>query len=274
MLRANGIRLAVMGQASRKVTIMTRNKNPLKPLKSLIPPMRLMLALILAAFVSISATQPVRAALDPVLEKAGWDEITFDDQPSNQFTALDGNKPDLEGGVALESEKTVSIAFYKTDADLDKTPFLSWQWRVDTPVLNTDLKQKGGDDRSMAIYVAFPYQPEVASFGEKIKRKAIEALRGKDTPGRVLTYVWGGGAPKRRFVENPYTGEYGQMIFQRTPIDPSGQWLDEKIDLKADFIKAFGYEPASPLYIGIAADSDDTQARVKAAARQFQFSGE
>ena len=235
--------------------------------------MRLSWALMLSA-VMLGSVAPARADLDDALTAAGWDEITFDDQPSNQFFPLDPARPDLEGGVRLVSNQTVSIAFFKTTADLDQTPVLSWQWQVETPIINTDLKKKGGDDRSMAVYVAFPYQPEVASFGEKLKRKAIEALRGKDTPGRVLTYVWGGGAPKRRFIENPYTGEYGQMIYQRTPRDESGVWLDEKINLKADFIKAFGYDPASPLYIGIGADSDDTGATVRAAARHFQFSAE
>ena len=230
--------------------------------------------LFVVGFFMLALSQPVWADLDPVLKDAGWDEITFDDQPSNMFTPLDANQPDLTGGVQLTSDSSVSIAFLKTAADLNQTPYLSWQWQVETPIIKTDLKKKGGDDRSMAIYVAFPYQPETASFGEKIKRKAIEALRGKDTPGRVLTYVWGGGAPKRHFVENQYTGEYGQMIFQRTPIDPSGEWLDERINLKADFIKAFGYEPASPLYIGIAADSDDTGSMVKASARLFEFTAE
>lgn len=258
-------------------------KGKIKPMKMI--KLRLKPALTAPAFTAmvmmfgmalaiVTASQPAWADIDLILKKAGWDEIMFDDQPSNRFTPLDENQPNLWGGVALESNQSVSIAFFETDADLNKTPFLSWQWRVDTPVIRTDLTQKGGDDRSMVIYVAFPYQPEVASLGEKLKRKAIEALRGKDTPGRVLTYLWGGGAPKRRFVENPYTGEYGKMIFQRTPIDPSGEWLDEKINLKADFIKAFGYVPASPLYIGIGADSDDTQSRVSSAARQFQFTAE
>ena len=59
-----------------------------------------------------AASKPAWADIEPVLKEAGWDEITFDDQPSNQFTPLDENQPDLWGGVALESNQSVSIAFF------------------------------------------------------------------------------------------------------------------------------------------------------------------
>ena len=234
-------------------------------------PLAILQAISISLMISVGFSSAVRAELAPVLVDAGWDEIIFDDQPSNVFQPLDPHHLDLVGGIRLISQSTVSIAFFNTEADLSKTPNLSWEWQVETPIINTDLKKKGGDDRSLAIYVAFPYQPEVSSLGEKIKRKAIEALKGKDTPGRILTYVWGGGAPKRNFVENPYTGKYGAMIYQRTPKDSSGEWLMEQVDLRADFIKAFGYEPASPVYIGIGADSDDTKSRVVASVREMRF---
>ncbi len=223
---------------------------------------------------TLALAWPAGADLDPKLKEAGWDEITFDDKPSNRFLLGESQRPDLQGGVRVLSDNTVSIAFFNVRANLNETPILNWQWRVDTPIIDTDLTKKGGDDRSMVIYVAFPYQPESANFAEKIKRKAIEALKGKDTPGRVLTYVWGGGAAKGDRVENPYTEKYGALVYLRTPSDSQGVWLQEQVNLKADFIQAFGYEPASPVYIGIGADSDDTRAKVDASARGFVFSKE
>ena len=59
--------------------------------------------IVFMAFGLTVASQPAWAEIDPILKKVGWDEITFDDQPSNQFTPLDNSQPDLWGGVALES---------------------------------------------------------------------------------------------------------------------------------------------------------------------------
>jgi len=61
------------------------------------------------------------------------------------------------------------------------------------------------------------------------------------------------------------------LVYLRTTDDPQGVWLQEEVNLKADFIKAFGYEPASPVYIGIGADSDDTGSTVDASAQGFVF---
>lgn len=233
------------------------------------PAFALMMATLLALPLMVSP-MPAVAELDEQLKMAGWDEITFDDKTPNRFSAINAEHGRVDG-VRVVSQSTVSIAFLNVTNDLAVQPRLTWQWRVDTEVIDTDLTREGGDDRSLAIYVAFPYQPEHASFGEKLKRAAVEALKGKDTPGRVLTYVWGGGAPKGAMTENPYAGSYGAFIFKRSPQDPSGEWLTEEVDLRADFIKAFGHEPASPVYIGIGTDTDDTATRAEAQVQGIQF---
>ena len=195
----------------------------------------------------------------------------FDDKPTNQFSAILGTEGQVEG-VELTADESVSIAFFNLGTDLKTAPNLSWQWQVKTPIINTNITNKGGDDRSLVVYVAFPYQPEEASFGEKLKRSAIEALKGKDTPGRLLSYVWAGGAKKGSVVENPYTGEYGVYIFLRGPSASSGEWYEEKVDVRADFIKAFGYEPAAPIYVAIGGDNDDTGKPISASVRKIIFS--
>ncbi len=230
----------------------------------------LLAALALGAVLTVMLS-PAMAELDTQLRSAGWKEITFDDKTPNKFQALDAANPTLEGGVQVISDKTVSVAYFNVGADLKKTPKLSWQWQTASPIIDTDLTKKGGDDRNLSLYVAFPYQPEQASFTDKIKRKAIEALRGEDTPGRVLTYVWGGGGAKGTMAANPYTGKYGALVFLRTPADEPGIWYQETIDLRADFIKAFGFEPAAPTFIALTADTDDTGKMVTSSVRNITF---
>lgn len=227
---------------------------------------------LLAVFLLITLPLEAGADLDAALTDAGWDEIEFDDKPTNAYFAT---SPDVDGlSLRVLSESSVSVAFKpfaEGDINLDETPKLAWSWLSRSPDPDTDTSIKGGDDRTLAIYVAFPYQPDEVSFGEKVERKLIETLRGKDTPGRVLTYVWGGGAPVGQGFENPYAGKYGQMIIVEAPGAPLNTWHDKVVDVRADFISAFGYAPASPLYIGIGSDSDDTETEINAEVRGLRF---
>ena len=229
------------------------------------------LSLILAGFFLIQFHPLAYADLEDVLIDDRWDEIIFDDLSPNIFTAGDA-MTGLSREIRVTSESTVSIAFRNVDIDLGATPNLSWSWFSRTSIIDTDTTQKGGDDRTLVIYVAFPYQPEEASFGDRLRRTSIELLRGSDTQDRVLTYMWGGGAARGDKIENPYTGRNGQLIYLRTPQDKPDIWYDETVNIKQDFIDAFGFAPVSPVYVGIGADSDDTQSTIKAMVKGLRFS--
>ena len=174
--------------------------------------------------------------------------------------------------MQVVSDSTVSVAFLNVDIDIAATPVLEWEWLARDPDPDTDTTRKGGDDRTLAIYVAFPWQSEHASLGEQLQRPLVEALEGSDTPGRVLTYIWGGGAPAGTGFENPYAGRYGHMIVLREPGAALGAWHPERVDVRGDFEKAFGFEPANPVYIGVGSDTDDTARRIRAEVRGLRFS--
>ena len=217
--------------------------------------------------VLVLATTAVQAEIEPVLEEQGWDEIVFDNKTANQFTALDGS----ENAIGIVSDNAVSVAFLNVDVDIEKQPILSWQWLSQDPDPDTDTTKKGDDDRTLAIYVAFPWQSEHAGFSEKVQRPFVQLLKGEDTPGRVLTYIWGGGASKGESFPNPYTKGYGQMIIVQGPGSPLDTWHRESVDVAQDFIDAFGFPPANPVYIAVGSDTDDTQTRIRAAIRDLQF---
>jgi hypothetical protein len=228
-------------------------------------------ALILLVFIfEVMTVIPLaRAGLDQALIDAGWDEILFEDAKPNQFDAIREDGRVI--GVNVVSDRTVSVAFLTVDTDIRQNPVLSWQWRSELPGVDTDTTREGGDDRTLAIYIAFPWQQKEASFSEKLQRPLVEALKGRNTPGRVLTYVWGGGAALGERFENPYTGKYGAMIIRKLPSTEAGKWYGEEVDIVRDFKAAFGFEPANPIYIAVGADSDDTGVNVQAAAKNFMF---
>ena len=232
----------------------------------------LSLSMLGLAFIEIIATSQVAyAQIDFQLEINGWKEFMFDDQRQNTFRQIE------EGVIEIETNKSVSIAYLPFDTaklDLRKTSNLVFEWQHEGQVIDTDVSKKGGDDRIMAIYLAFPYQPEHASLKEKLLRPLVVASQGRDAPGRLLTYLWAGEPKVGRWFENPYTGTAGYMKVIQDARDGSNNaniWHAHKVNIVADFQDKFGYMPPTPAYVAIGVDSDDTKMRAITRVRGLKF---
>ncbi|MGI9435988.1 MAG: DUF3047 domain-containing protein, partial [Geminicoccaceae bacterium] len=169
------------------------------------------------------------------------------------------------------SRGSVSLLQLPVAVDIEAQPTLHWRWCVTKPAPGTDLSEKGEDDRSLAIYVAFPFVAAEASAFEKLERKIIEKTAGKDAPGRVLMYVWGGKLERGAVVSSPYMGDSAMMKILRSSRTPTGQWFEEQIDIADDYRTAFGSEPPDPIYIAISADTDDTDSASKGIVMDLEF---
>jgi hypothetical protein len=219
----------------------------------------------------IASNQQAYAQIDSQLETNGWKEFTFDDQRQNTFRQVG------EGIIEIETNKSVSIAYLPFDAtklDLGKTANLVFEWQHEGQIIDTDVSKKGGDDRILAIYLAFPYQPEHASLKEKLLRPLVVASQGRDAPGRLLTYLWAGAPKVGSWFENPYTGKAGYMKVIQGAKDGSNDaniWHSHKINIVKDFQARFGHMPPTPAYVAIGVDSDDTMMRAVTRVRGLEF---
>ena len=181
----------------------------------------------------------------------GWEEITFDGKVPNRYAACG------DGCVEVATDGSVSLVGRPLPADLTETPIVTWEWRVTAPPPASDLTVKGQDDRALAVYVTFPYDPDKASFGENLLRPLIEVFRGRDTPARSIAYVWAGYGAPGEVVRSPYYGDVNVMVVARIADAPVGQWLRETIDVAADHERIFGFRPDKSAHVLIGADSDD-----------------
>ncbi|MDH3664187.1 MAG: DUF3047 domain-containing protein, partial [Alphaproteobacteria bacterium] len=174
-------------------------------------------------------------------------------------------------GISVESEGSVSLLEKSVTVDLEASPMLAWRWRVTMPAPPTDLATKGEDDRSLALYVAFPFVPEEAGVMERLKRAVVENLAGEEAPGRVLVCVWGGDGARGDRLQSPHLGDSGMMTILRPTNTKPGVWFDETIDVAEDYRKAFASEPPDPMSLAIGADTDDTMSKSRAVITDLAF---
>ncbi len=199
------------------------------------------------------------------LAALGWEEIVFEGKEPNRYARCG------ENCIRIETRSSVSMIGRPVAIDLSKRPVLTWEWKTEKPVPLSDLTVKGQDDRAIALYVAFPYDPETATFSERLLRPLVEVLRGDDTPGRALSYVWGGHGEPGDFYKSPYQRDSGTMIICRTRHDPVGEWISERRDVAADYERAFGTRAETVSHILLGADSDDVGTETLASIRNIDF---
>lgn len=207
----------------------------------------------------------VNAGVDKALEEQGWAELVFDDKPANHFSMNDHR------GIDVVSKGSVSLLKMPVKVDISTKSALHWRWCLAEGAPATPLSIKGADDRSLAIYVAFPFVAEEATAFERMERRIVEATIGKDAPGRVLMYVWGGEAKRGTLVDSPYLGKSGMMKILRPADTPSNRWFQESINIAEDYREFFGNPPPNTLYIGISADTDDTQSTSRGIIMDLKF---
>lgn len=208
---------------------------------------------------------PALANVDAALLADGWSEITFDGKTPNRFD------DDEAGGVVVKSEGSVSLVQRPLDVDLEATPLLFWRWRVTAEAPPTDLTVKGMDDRTLALYVAFPFVPEEAGVVERMKRAIVERVVGKEAPGRILMYVWGGQGDRGDRLASPHLGQAGIITILRPAGTEPDAWFDEVVDVGADYRQTFGSAPPDPVSIAIGADTDDTASKAEGAVNGLAF---
>ena len=205
--------------------------------------------------------------MGPDLAAAGWRELEVKGKPANRYVG----HPD--GSIEVVSSSSVSRLYRPVEVDLDATPVLTWRWRVDQPVPPTDLTQKGEDDTAITLFVGFPWDPERASFTERLKRPLVETLAGEDAPGRVLAYVFGGKQRRGEAVDSPHLGAGGAMRVLRPADSPTGEWFEERVDIAQDYRESFGEEAPDPTQIAISADTDDTGSTTSGFVAALAFVG-
>ena len=189
----------------------------------------------------------------PSLEAAGWRPVPFRERAPVRF------EPAEPGAIALTAQAAASMLAYTLRVDPAAMGCLTWRWRLDASTIPpTDLARRGGDDRNLIVAVGFAHDPARRSLGQRLRYDLARLRAGRDIPGRVIFYVWGGAHPAGTWLESPYMEGAGLIRVVEPAPGPLGVWREVRVDVAADYAARFG-EPAPPVVeLAIGADSDDT----------------
>uniref|UniRef100_UPI0040486012 DUF3047 domain-containing protein n=1 Tax=Yoonia sp. TaxID=2212373 RepID=UPI0040486012 len=205
-----------------------------------------MMRLFLSATLVFAAAS---ATAGPVTFASGWREQRLSLFSSNDYT--------FGRTLAMVSDGSVSIAWSRVaEADWGAQT-ATWDWSVTQSVPATDLSLKGGDDRNISLYFLFvpaDVAPSLAGAG-------IRSLLGRDDV-RVIQYAWGGNNAVGAVIPSPY-GKAGTGV--TIPLRQAGTGREsERVDLVADYARAFGGQRGALIGLAVSGDSDDTDSMITA----------
>lgn len=184
--------------------------------------------------------------------------VSFDGTWKTQkFSLFSSNTYGFNGrSVSVASNGSVSLAYRPLPESYWDASSATWSWSVQEGVPPTDLRQKGGDDRNLALY--FVFLP--AAEAQALKGASVRQLLTNDA-ARVLVYVWGGAHDRGAVLGSPYLGDRGRTIVLRG--SGTGN-ANENVNLSRDYANAFGGGGAALVGLALSGDSDDTDTRIRA----------
>jgi hypothetical protein len=166
-------------------------------------------------------------------------------------------KNGTESYLKCESHASASAMVLNKEFNVFEYPKVRWRWKVDNIYKKGNSLEKSGDDYPIRVYIFFKYEPEKASFGERIQYGLAKAFYGKYPPYSSLNYIWESRRQENNMVISPYAQE-SMMIILEAGEENVGKWKEEDINIIDDYHKAFGKDPPSIASIAVMNDSDDT----------------
>jgi hypothetical protein len=134
---------------------------------------------------------------------------------------------------------------------------LAWRWRVDRPTVGADLTRRSGDDAALKVCAMFDMPASQVPFVERQMQRMAQARSADKLPAATLCFVWDEALPEGTVIVNPYTRRVRSIVIQGV----RGRWSEERHELAAAFLRAFGDEAQTvpPLIaIVVSADGDNT----------------
>jgi hypothetical protein len=133
--------------------------------------------------------------------------------------------------------------------DLKTYPVLAWSWRPIEFPKGADERESKTNDSALSVYMLVPYS----------------RIRGP----KAVKYIWSEKVPVGTHLAS--NGGLTQVDVLQTGTDKKGEWVDERVNVRDDFMKRFNEKDApKPAGIAVLTDSDDTNSSAQGDYANFR----
>ncbi|MBF0216238.1 MAG: DUF3047 domain-containing protein [Candidatus Omnitrophica bacterium] len=153
-----------------------------------------------------------------------------------------------DGQLSAESNSACSGLIYRVKFNVNKTPMISWEWKVTKFPDKLKTQNEGGwiekDDYAARVYIIFPSMIF--------------------TETQTLEYIWSETDPEGTIMTSPYFKNI-KLIVIESGRENMDKWVFEERNILEDFTKAFGKSPSRNVgAISLMTDTDNTMSTAEA----------
>lgn len=207
---------------------------------------------------SFPAAEPAVLFREDFATLDNWKSFTFPKIKSHSTYTIE--REGDQHVLRAESSASASAVVFKDSFNVAEHSKVRWRWKIGNVYAKADPRSKSGDDYPIRVYIMFEYDPEKAGIMDRITYGLARSLYGDYPPHSSLSYAWSSTEDPETFIVSPYTDKAMMVLVEKGPAK-AGQWVDEEIDILADYQKAFGTKPPARARIAIMNDSDNTGER-------------
>ena len=150
------------------------------------------------------------------------------------------------------------------DIDPLRTPWLRWEWRVDTVHEEATVADDVLEDTPARLVVAFAGDMAKLSLRDRIFFEQVELFTRNELPFATLTYVWDGQLPVGKVVSYARSGRIRYDVVESGDAR-AGRWLRYERNVLDDYRRVFGEAPEGHVTsVGVLTDSDDLKNHAEA----------
>lgn len=199
---------------------------------------------------------------------AGWETyrlLRF--KPLTKFSVV------ADGGatvVRAQANSSVSGLRQSVSVDLAEFPFATWRWKVPRLIEDADNTVPGFADAPARVVFTFEGSRDQLPDTEQLNFDLAKALTGNELPYATLMYIWEPNRTEGDVITH-YNTTRVKMIVAGNSSRNLDAWHEVRVNLLADYRRAFD-EPAPRVKtVGIMSDSDNTRTSVEAFFGDIRF---